>query len=457
MATAPAPRPAAPARTGRPGRVPAHAVTLGLIAALPVVVMPYAGARVGENPSFLPAFFAVIIAASLLTAFLLGQQFLVGGSPRLLGAAAAFLFSGLIVVPHALAFPGVITAAGPLGGQPSSSTWLWLAWHVGFPLLLALAFTGPRLLGRHFESLLLRRRAGALWVTVAGTVALTLGIGVLMIPGAGLLPVIIVQGNYASLVQLAGPWIIAANVLGLAAVALMARDGTTIERWLVVAVAASLVDVILTLFAERRFTVGWYGGRLASLIVATVVLGALIVEISRLYHQLAGSHAELAARADALSEANGELRRADHFKADLVGMLSHEVSQPLQSILGYTETAVDDWDDLDEPTRRAFVAKANQQAGRLGQVLQEVTTMCQLDAGAVTSSPIPVDLARAASTAAATLPDPDRVTLRVPPGLIAMADPVHLQRMLANLLTNALKYGAPPFEVTAGHVPDGSS
>ena len=78
------------------------------------------------------------------------------------------------------------------------------------------------------------------------------------------------------------------------------------------------------------------------LLVATVVLGALIVEISRLYHQLAGSHAELAARADALSEANGELRRADQFKADLVGMLSHEVSQPLQSILGYTETTVDE-------------------------------------------------------------------------------------------------------------------
>src|SRR5262249_18763452 len=53
-------------------------------------------------------------------------------SRAILILANGYLFSALIVVPHALTFPGSFAPKGLLGGGVQSSGWLNVFWHFGF-------------------------------------------------------------------------------------------------------------------------------------------------------------------------------------------------------------------------------------------------------------------------------------------------------------------------------------
>lgn len=50
---------------------------------------------------------------------------------------------------------------------------------------------------------------------------------------------------------------------------------------------------------------------------------------------------------------------------------------------------------------------------------------------------------------AAAIPDQKKVSLDVPPDLAAVVDPLVLDRVVSNLLINAVRYGGPPIVVSA--------
>ena len=47
--------------------------------------------------------------------------------------AGGFLFDALIVIPHALTFPGAFAPAGLLGAGLQTTAWLFIFWHFGLP------------------------------------------------------------------------------------------------------------------------------------------------------------------------------------------------------------------------------------------------------------------------------------------------------------------------------------
>ena len=67
---------------------------------------------------------------------LLFAQFSIYRSRALLALASGYLFTGLIVVPHALTFPGAFSPTGLLGAGLQSTAWLYIFWHIGFPTAL---------------------------------------------------------------------------------------------------------------------------------------------------------------------------------------------------------------------------------------------------------------------------------------------------------------------------------
>jgi two-component system sensor histidine kinase UhpB len=48
--------------------------------------------------------------------------------------AAGCLFTALTAAPHALSFPGLFAPTGLMGAGPQTTAWLYLVWHVSFPL-----------------------------------------------------------------------------------------------------------------------------------------------------------------------------------------------------------------------------------------------------------------------------------------------------------------------------------
>ena len=89
-------------------------------------------ASVPRIDGFIPAILAVVFIADLITAILLFNQSSLIASRALLVLANGYLFSALIVIPHALTFPGAFAPKGLFGASVQSSGWLNIFWNLGF-------------------------------------------------------------------------------------------------------------------------------------------------------------------------------------------------------------------------------------------------------------------------------------------------------------------------------------
>jgi hypothetical protein len=105
---------------------------------LALLAIPGAQTPLPPLPAFMPAFATAVIIIELITAYLLLGQFLHSGRFSGVLLFAAYLYSGLMVVPHLLVFPKVFAEAGLMGAGPQAATWLWVFWHGGFPVWVAL-------------------------------------------------------------------------------------------------------------------------------------------------------------------------------------------------------------------------------------------------------------------------------------------------------------------------------
>ena len=101
-------------------------------------VWPYAATPLPRFAAFIPFLNATILVTDLVTAILLFAQFSISRSRALLVLAGGYLFTALIVIPHALTFPGAFSPTGLLGAGPQTTAWLYISWHLGFPASLSL-------------------------------------------------------------------------------------------------------------------------------------------------------------------------------------------------------------------------------------------------------------------------------------------------------------------------------
>jgi PAS domain S-box-containing protein len=157
--------------------------------------------------------------------------------------------------------------------------------------------------------------------------------------------------------------------------------------------------------------------------------------------------AELEQRAEQLQHANTQM-------SDFIAMLTHDVRQPLTSVVARGELLLEEWPELPDDERMRYVRQMAAAGHRADQLVAEILTLAQLDAGALVARPVPIDLAHAVREAAAAHEHDPPVTVLAPDQSVAFADPAHLQLILGNLLGNALKYGAPPVTVTLLNRPE---
>ena len=143
--------------------------------------------------------------------------------------------------------------------------------------------------------------------------------------------------------------------------------------------------------------------------------------------------------AAALAERNTELERANQLKLDLIGMLGHEIGNPLASILGYSEVLTDNWQDLDAARRGRAVQGISRKAHRLDDIVREVLAMVSIDASSISARRGPNQVRAQVAVALAAM-DSEHVPV-LGDDVTVLVNPEHLQHMLTNLLSNAAKYG----------------
>jgi signal transduction histidine kinase len=148
-----------------------------------------------------------------------------------------------------------------------------------------------------------------------------------------------------------------------------------------------------------------------------------------------------------------EMVQLDQLKLNFVAVASHELRTPATSVYGVLTTLATRGDDLSPELRAELLRVGCEQGERLRRLLEELLDLSRLDASSIRLQPRLLELDEAISVIVReALPTDAAVELELEPGLRALADPLALDRVLSNLLTNAVRYGRPPLRViTRGH------
>jgi signal transduction histidine kinase len=144
-----------------------------------------------------------------------------------------------------------------------------------------------------------------------------------------------------------------------------------------------------------------------------------------------------------------ETVQLDQLKLNFVAVASHELRTPATAVYGALATIFGRTDLTDE-VRDELLRTAYEQSQRLAILLEQLLDLSRLDARVIRTDARPVVLRsvlRAIIDAA--LPEGTRVRLDVPADLASLVDPLVLDRIVSNLLINAVRHGSPPVVVAA--------
>ena len=191
------------------------------------------------------------------------------------------------------------------------------------------------------------------------------------------------------------------------------------------------------------FIVGDRAGDSLDLADADLDLLDALARVAAVFIAKADQYAELETAVD-------ELRRVDQAKTDFISIASHELRTPIAVVQGVASTLHLRGDELAPEQLHELRRTMYEQAGRLSALAEQLLDLSKLDAGAVDVRPESVRPREHIDTLLPRLV-PDRlkdVLIAVEPDLEVETDPRCLERIVSNLILNALEYGRPPVEVT---------
>ncbi|GAA0732447.1 PAS domain S-box protein [Dactylosporangium roseum] len=148
-------------------------------------------------------------------------------------------------------------------------------------------------------------------------------------------------------------------------------------------------------------------------------------------------------------DAADRLRELDKVRADLVATVSHELRTPLTSILGNVEVLVDGDAGTVAPAQARLLAAVERNARRLLAMIEDLLMLSRIEAGTVRINARPVQLRSVVAGALEALEAVRgrrgvRLDVELPDTPLSVhGDPDQLERVVVNLLDNALKFTPP--------------
>jgi K+-sensing histidine kinase KdpD len=150
-------------------------------------------------------------------------------------------------------------------------------------------------------------------------------------------------------------------------------------------------------------------------------------------------------------EARLALERADDLKTNFIALAAHELRTPVTSVHGVVNTLDRLGDRLSERDRIELRDALLTQSERLRRLVDQLLDLSRLDADSVPIHPVPIAVREHLEeiVAASAGERSNEVEIRIPSELTARIDQTVLERVVSNLLTNALRHGDSPVLVTA--------
>lgn len=303
-------------------------LVIALVAAL-LATAPFADIPLANTEMLVPAYATAVLIIDLITGVLLLALFSVQRSRAVLILSIGYLFSGVMMLPWALAFPGVSASLGlaDIGLQATAA--IATLRRLGFPLfLLAYALMtksgpDPRVPPGTERKVIL--------FSVAGVVAISFGLTWLVLANEDALPRFMRDARRVSALW---PYVpaLAASLCFAGLVVLWTRRPSVLDLWLMVVLCTLLIEIALLSYLSSglRLSVGWWAGRVCGGVSASIVLVVLLAEAMNLYARLARSvSAERRAREARLTAMEA-----------LSASIAHEVNQPLASMVTNADAGI---------------------------------------------------------------------------------------------------------------------
>lgn len=167
------------------------------------------------------------------------------------------------------------------------------------------------------------------------------------------------------------------------------------------------------------------------------------VEVFQMLATQAAVALENARRFERQRRSMDRIAELDRMKSDFLSNISHELRTPLTVITGVGRTLEESSDILSDEDHRDLLARLNANAATLDSMVAELLDFGRLEAGQLDIEPTDVDLRELLTGVTDRLGSLFRhhvVHVDVEEGLTAQADPLLLERVVENLLTNAAKY-----------------
>lgn len=151
-------------------------------------------------------------------------------------------------------------------------------------------------------------------------------------------------------------------------------------------------------------------------------------------------------RTSELEKANEKLQHLNNVKSEFVSVVSHELRTPLTAIKSFSEILEDDFEELDNETRKNYLSIINEESVRLGRLINDVLDLQKIDAGKMTWHLEKTNIKKLAATTITLfnhsyiekglelLLDADEEDL------IVQIDSDKIKQVISNLLSNAYKF-----------------
>ena len=398
----------------------------GVLAILPVRNVP-----VGHLTSFIPMVDAFLFVTDMTTAALLYAQAAVFRSRALTVLATGFVITGFLLIPHALTFPGAFDPEGLLGAKVNTTGWIANFRRMTPPLAILL-YVLLRRADAAAGAQMHRPPARIIWGVLAGFLV-AVGATLLATSGHDWLPEFFLDHEHLTSTYAIAVETGVFGLFVLATYALFRTRRSVLDIWLLVALAAWIIQSLVILTLQARFTIGWYGLYLTALTGNLVVMIALLVEAHRLYSRLATS---AAARH---RERDNRLMSMDAVAA----AMSQEAGQPLTAVMLNVRGGLS-WLDRPAPEidKAIVLLREAVEAGEgTFNAMKSTAAMFAVEPGATVEFNLN-DLVRTTASVLGREIVDRKVSLKMdldedlPP---ILGNRVQLQRVLINLFTNAME------------------
>ena len=212
------------------------------------------------------------------------------------------------------------------------------------------------------------------------------------------------------------------------------------------AIAFNLLSRRLARLADAMRAFDRAGFRDSPVLLAPRRLGDEVDELARVYSAMAGRIAAQFA----------ELKRTDSSRRELLTHISHDLRTPLATLQAYLETLVMKADELSAETRNTYLGSALTFTHRIDRLTADLFELATLDLHEAPFRPEHIALAELLQDIGrrfalqASRKGIDLEVSAPAPGPFLVADIGLIERLIANLIDNAIKFTGPGGRVTIG-------